>query len=221
MRPRLDRKDLALCTLALILGMGVATVAVGVPLSQAHFSTTGQFSHETDACTSSTNRKDPVMDVFYNNGQSSNVATHVEHHTGWTNTEGSQQWYKIHADPTVCAQNGTTAQRASGCGTCGRVHIRFRQTYHSDATWGITALGTPHNEAWVVGPLGCGTGKHAVYYPYGYQDGRTMIYNNLVAAGGHTFGGGVIWGNTQSPLPQCNGDVVRSLDGKVDYIRMP
>ncbi len=118
---------------------------------------------------SSTNRKDPVMDVFYNNGQSSNVATHVEHHTGWTNTEGEQQWYKIH-DPTVCAQNGTTAQRASGCGGCDRVHIRFRQTYHSDATWGITALGTPHNEAWITGN-GCGTGGltggHAVYYHMG------------------------------------------------------
>ncbi len=219
MNLRLDRTDLTLCLLALPVGIAIAVAMFGAAQSRAHFSPTGQYSHSTDACTSSTNRKDPVMDVFYNNATGSNVATHVQHHTGWTNTEGKQQWYKIHADPTVCGQNSTTAQRASGCGSCDRVHIRFRQTYHSDATWGTTALGTPHNEAWKTSG-GCFPGEHAVYDPWGFQDGRTMIYNNLVAAGGHTFAGGVIWGNTQE-MPQCDGNMVGSVDGKVDYIRMP
>jgi hypothetical protein len=81
-------------------------------------------------------------------------------------------------------------------------------------------VGTPHNEAWIIGS-GCGAGKHAVYHPWGYMDGRTMMYNNLVAAGGHGFAGSVYWGNTPLPQTQCNGGEPRSFDGLVDYIHMP
>lgn len=199
---------------AILVGFALGVAVVSTPASRAHFSTSGQFSHDTDACTSSTNRKDPVMNVFYSNATPSNTGTHIQHHTGWTNQEGGPQNYKVHADPTVCQWNAETSQRASSCGSCARTHIRFKLTWHGDATWGTTSLGTPHNEDHVF----CG---HAVYDPWGFQDGRTMIYNNVVATGGHGFAGAVYWGNTAEPKPQCNGWQPNSIDGKVDYINMP
>jgi hypothetical protein len=215
-----DRAGAGAFVAAVLVGLAGTTAAIHAPISRAHFSTSGQYSHSDSACTSSTNRKDPVMDVFYNNATAANVGTHIQHHTGWTNQEGGTQWYKIHADPTVCAENASTSQRASGCGSCDRTHVRFKQTYHGDATWGTTSIATPHNEQWVVFN-GCGyPGGHAVYDPWGFQDGRTMIYNNMVPAGGHTFAGSSLWGNTQE-MQQCNGDWVGSVDGKVDYIRIP
>ncbi|MGH8546523.1 MAG: hypothetical protein ACREX3_23490 [Gammaproteobacteria bacterium] len=211
--------DFRLSASTVAAGLVISLVAINVPASQAHFDTSGKYSHSDSACTSSSNRVDPVMNVFYNNATDSNVGTHIQHHTGWQNQSGSLQWYKIHANPTVCGRNASSAQRASACGSCDRVHIRFKRTYHGDATWGTTSLGTPHNEDWKTGG-GCFPGKHAVYDPYGFQDGRTLIYNNLVAAGGHTFAGSANWGNT-ALMPQCDGNSVNSLDGKVDYIRMP
>jgi hypothetical protein len=205
--------DRALQLAAVLVGAVAVTAALHVPLSHAHFQT-GEFSHKDSACESTTNRADPVMDTFYGNvGQvnGTTVGNHIQHHTGWTDQSGGQQWYKTHTSPSVCAQNASTSQRASGCGSCDRIHIRFIKTYHSDATWGDTAIGTPHDEYYNTF---CG---HAVRAPYGFQNGRTSIYNNMVAAGGHPFAGSFNWGNT-AQQKQCDGNWVGSLDGKVDYI---
>lgn len=201
---------------AAVVGMAATTATLRIATASAHFAP-GHYSHSTDACTQSTNRVDPVMDAFHEDATATKMRTHVEHHTLWTNQQGSPQVYKTHSNPTVCAENSTLSQRASACGSCDRYHIRFRQTYHSDATWGITSIGTPHQEDWITGQ-GCGiTGGHAVVYPYGFQNGRTVIYNKMVAQGAHPFGGSATWGNTQS-LKQCNDTWVSSLDGKVDFI---
>lgn len=210
----MSRVEAVLVALAFALAFTVTSGALGSESARAHFSTSGKYSHSTDACTSSTNRVDPVMNVFYDEAYAPNaVGNHIQHHTGWSNQSGSSQWYKTHANPTRCGKNASESQRASACGNCDRTHIRFKQTYHGDSTWGITALGTPHEEVWVS----CG---HAVTYPYGFQNGRTRIYNNMVYSGGHRFAGSKNWGNTAT-MKQCNNYWVGSLDGKVDYIGIP
>jgi hypothetical protein len=204
---------------ASVAGMLGAMIALNDRGADAHFAR-GLYSRSTSDCTSSTNLLDPVMVVFYNNGQAPAIRTHVEHHLGWTNQEGRGQWYKIHEDPTVCGKNIEASQRASACGTCDRYHIRFKETYHSDATWGATSLATPHHEEWVRFN-GCGiTGGHAVFEPYGFQDGRTVVYNQFVPRGGHVHGGTAVWGNT-AQMQQCDGAWVGSLDGYVEFIRIP
>lgn len=200
-----------------LVGAGIAVGGVNASGASAHLSTGGQYAHVTSSCAATeADRTDPVMDVFYNNATSSNVASHVQHHTGWTNQTGSNQWWVTHTSPSFCLQNASSEQRAIGCGTCDRYHVRFKQTYHGDATWGITALATPHEEIWL--PAQC----HVVTSPYGYQNGRTIIYNSLVANGGHAFAGSSYWGNTQLQR-QCDGAAssVRNIDGRVDFVRIP
>lgn len=211
-----SRKAAGVWTLGfpVIAGFVLTLGVLNTPLSRAHFDSTGQYSHKTSACASSTNRADPVMDVFYNNATGANVGTHIQHHTGWQNQEGGSQWYKIHENPRVCGQNASSEQRASAGGNDDRIHVRFIKTYHGDATLGTTALATPHDE---YVHFICG---HAVRDPYGYQNARTAVYNNMVPAGGHTFLGSSNWGNTEEH-EQCDGNWVGSIDGKVDFIRIP
>lgn len=187
--------------LGLLLGVGML-VTVGGPAG-AHFSA-APYTHK-NSCTVA-NRVDPVTVVFYASATGSRSLNHVQYHGGWTHTSGSPQHFGTHGE--CYAMNG---QRANGGSFSSRWHIRVRQTHHTDANWGTTAMGSPHRDEWT----GCG---HAVP-SNGFNTGRTQIVNMLSPSPHHTHSHNEFWGNTQAML-QCTQQTAAS-NGYVAWISMP
>lgn len=110
-------------------------------------------------------------------------------------------------------------QRASGCGTCSRFHVRLNQTGDSDTIVGITTTAPTHHEDFVI-PCGHAVDK-TVPPPQGegsgFDQGRAQITWIL-----HTTHGNPeweYWGNTQS-FEQCDGDEAAS-DGWTAWMLIP
>lgn len=194
---------LAVITAALALGL-VAPVGLATP-AQAHFSA-GTYTYRNGGPCTAGNRVDPVTVVFYSSATGARSLNHVQFHGGWTHTSGTAQYFLSHG-----ACQPMNGQRADGGTFSSRYHIRARTTYHSDPTWGITAMGSPHydNLTW------CG---HAVP-PNGFNNGRAEIVRIMDPSPHHTLAGYVNWGNTQS-MRQCNGDMAAS-NGLVAWLSVP
>jgi hypothetical protein len=138
---------------------------------------------------------------------------HIRYHLGWWDTGGSTQSFSSEG---VC---GTMdGQRASGTVLQSRFHVRVKQTFDGDATWGITARGDAHHEdlVWYCGhAVDKGGGSSGL--SSGFDQGRRAIASAFM--GVHDYGGTTYWGNTRQ-FKQCDGDYAGS-DGNVDWWRIP
>lgn len=188
-----------------VLVIVAGLLGVTTPPAFAHFSS-GIYTY-SGSCTSS-NRTDPVNLVFYQSATGSRTLNHIQFHTGWTNTSGSSQKFLTHSE---CYS--MSGQRASGGLTSSRWHVRVRQTYHSDTTWGTTSAGAAHWENY-HSLLNC----HYVTQN-GFNEGRMIVVEKLVNQGGHNTAGTTDWGNTQR-MRQCNGNDAWS-NGIVYWIAIP
>lgn len=195
---------------AILAAAGAALVAAlaFAATASAHFDRAGKYTH-TGCPGTSSNRVDPINIVFYNWGTWGRGENNLEYHAGWTNGSGSTQYFVDHGN---CYSQHT--QRASGCGVCGRFHIRLRGQ-HSDATLGWTSTGDAHHEDWI---WYCG---HAVdsngSNGSGFDQGRREVRIRVGDAAGHSWHT-ENWGNTQN-FQQCDGDWARS-DGIVTFISL-
>jgi hypothetical protein len=195
--------------------VALAAVLIGLAFpgtAWAHFQS-GFYSHDNSGCAS---RVDPITVVFYGYATASRTSNHIKFHTGWGGGSGGNQYFASHGE---CG--GTTYQDYSACGTCTRYHVRMRQTYDDDATFGTTTTGTPHHEDWTYcghavdkGGVNLGGGGQS-----GFDQGRSRIYTALASASGHGYGGDSNWGNTQE-FQQCDHDWAGS-HGSVFWFRIP
>lgn len=191
---------------AIFVALSLAALALTASAS-AHFDS-GQYSHNSSGCNSPVN---PVSMVFYNQGTADNAIYHVYHHSGWDGTVIEQGQYFASIYHLVCRfQNGASAD---GYVFETRHHVRFRQSYDADGTFGITTVGTPHFEK----KVGCG---HAVYPTSngvsGFDTARRDLGDSMGAGGHNTWYVG--WGNTQN-FTQCNGWIAAS-NGNVRYVEI-
>lgn len=191
-----------------------ATAIVGAFLAraepaQAHFNS-GQWSHETNACSYTNTRLDPVSLIFYDWGYADRSANSINFHFGWGNDNASAQFFASHGNCEASTQDPTS-------GGNPRYHVRIKKTTDGDATWGVTSASTPHYERTVDCSYWPFTTQHAVY-PNGFNDGRERIINGLYFRDGHSFAGYQWWGNTEPRVNQCNGDHAAS-DGYVGFIQ--
>lgn len=154
-------KRLVALVLRAIIGLGGVIVVEGLlstdqigthldPWTPGHI---GSYSYSDPNC--STNRKDPIQIVYYNNATSVNVGYHSAHH-GWPDDPG--------ADPQYFFDHGCTAddgERANGSGT--RYHQRWETAWTEDNYWDTYSFATPHFEDYVWPECGYfGAPKHAV-----------------------------------------------------------
>jgi hypothetical protein len=192
--------------IAWVASLGAIMLLVVAP-APAHFDSTSKYTHTASNC-SGASRVDPINIVFYTWGTWARAENQVQTHAGWTNGSGSPQYFWDHS---TCYLMHT--QRASGCGTCGRFHIRIRGQ-HEDPTLGWTATGDAHHEDWVIT---CG---HAVDANgpngSGFDQGRAQL-SNAMWMGGHSYYY-TWWGNTQN-FQQCDGDYSGS-DGNTSFIQL-
>lgn len=146
-------------------------------------------------------------------GDLGRAESQVQTHAGWSNTSGGTQYFSDHGN---CYSQHT--QRASGCGACGRYHIRIRGQ-HEDASLGWTATGAAHHEDWVL-TCNYGAGGHAVDANgpngSGFDQGRAQL-SNAMSIGGHSYYYSW-WGNTQN-FQQCDNDYAGS-DGVTSFIQL-
>jgi hypothetical protein len=185
----------------------LALAALSGPAA-AHFDS-GQWSHESSACSYSNTRLDPITIIFYNWGYADRSANSLNYHFGWHNDGATAQYFASHGN---CLQN--THDPTSGGNP--RYHIRIKKTYDGDSYWGVTSASTPHYERTVDCSIIPFTTQHAVY-PNGFNDGRERIINGLYFRDGHGFWGYQWWGNTEPRVNQCNGDRA-AADGYVGFI---
>jgi hypothetical protein len=190
-----------LLVLAAFAGALAGSLFAAAP-ANAHFSS-GLYSHEGGDCAS---RINPIGAIFYRFGGTQNAANHTAHHTGWGSNIDNPQWFATHG---VCYERDGSLASASAWDP--RYHIRLRQTYHGDTSFGTTTVGTPHWEE------ECGTIGHAVP-PNGFTRGRRQLVDHVGILGGHDYYY-EYWGNTQ-PFPQgCHGWVAEG-DGVVVWLRI-
>lgn len=199
----------------------VALLLLALPTAAGAQWAPGHYSHRDSNCLSVSNRVDPVTLVWYFDATIGRVASHVQSHMGWTNRDGSGQWFKVTDNPAYCVYtggNGTNYQRASAGGSSTRSHVRYADdAFDNSAQWGYTVFGTPHYETYNYGPS-CWGGQHAVSSPNGFITARNAIYNAFKNAG-HTVAGYKDWGNTQQ-MKQCDGEYASNSDGRAYFIRV-
>lgn len=131
-----------------------STALLALSPASAHFDSGSRYTYTSSSCGSGS-RVDPINVVFYTWGTWGRAESQVQSHAGWSNTSGSMQYF---ADHGSCYERHT--QRASGCGTCSRYHVRIRGQ-HSDPTLGWPAAASAQHEDWVPS-CNYGIGGHAV-----------------------------------------------------------
>jgi hypothetical protein len=148
---------------------------------------------------------DPINFVLMGPGNTPALsAAHVEHHTGWSNQDGSPQYIWTHNSCQAVRE-----QRASGAGT--RFHARFFPNYDTDEYGNsFTVLGVHHEDLTYCGHAVDSNGPGGS----GFDQGREALWGPMYN-GGHDYLGVFYWGNTQS-MQQCDGDWAGS-DGSVYY----
>lgn len=131
-----------------------STALLALSPASAHFDSGSRYTYTSSSCGSGS-RVDPINVVFYTWGTWGRAESQVQSHAGWSNTSGSMQYF---ADHGSCYERHT--QRASGCGTCSRYHVRIRGQ-HPDPTLGWPAAASAQHEDWVPS-CNYGIGGHAV-----------------------------------------------------------
>ncbi len=179
---------------ALAVAAALAAALLATPAA-AHWDS-GQYTHSS--CAGAWwSRVDPVNVVFWDVGTWDRAANHIVAHAGWTNQEGSGQYFFDHGN---C--HYMTTQRASGRFT--RSHIRLHPIHH-DWEHGWTTVGDAHHEdfVWYCGHAVDAKGPGGS----GFDQGRNELVWRL-SAGGHAYYY-AWWGNTQN-FRQCDGDYAGS-----------
>jgi hypothetical protein len=185
---------------ALFTGVAVASALAWPSSAAAHFELsvyTQRSCFGTDA--------DPVTNVLWDSGSARLATDHVEHHTGWTNEQGSQQWFTSHAR---CHE--AFAQRASGGPFSSRYHVRISPTLDLDP-WTYSAAAAHHEDFTYCG--------HAVDKTVngwsGFDAGRRAVYEALRGHHAYSY---VNYGNSRQ-FKQCDGDYAGS-NGIVGWWRI-
>lgn len=194
----LVQRRIAMMAAAVVAGLFGGAILPGS--AGAHFDS-GLYSHENSGCAS---RVDPIGTVFFDDGATGNAQTHIWQDAGWGGTIlEDEQYFASHG---VCRlQDGANAD---GDVLDDRNHIRLRQTGDSDASLGVTTVGTPHEEL-----RDCSSGSHRVT-PNGFANGREALLDFMwMDHPGYYYS---YWGNTQ-PMSQCD-SFVATGDGVVAYI---
>lgn len=215
----------------------VGLVFPAVSNAQLYRDRVGKYSHGDINCTVNSNRKDPIMMVFFREAQDSNVATVINGLPGYefTSNEAIQYYWTDTNDSTACdAEGDAEATCTASLPQCTgvRYHVRHKKVrFYTDGTrngwpYAVTSVATPHREDRRIPPQ-CSSHYVTSEGAGGYVAGRTHLYNALVTASnnGSVAGGATLlftpiayWAtNTQSISQPCgNADVAG--DGYVDWV---
>lgn len=194
------RRPFALLMIACFTALSAAAITTKV--AHATHLPGGYYHYTSDSCpNSTTNRVDPITDMFTRDASAWNTRVHINHPTGWELTSlGDPQKFQV--------QNNcdTMTNQLASCDSCfgNRAHVRYRQSPFLDFTYGTVTMTDPHQEDLAR----CGLyAKHATDQNgasgSGFDKGRARIYQAFLGTH-HTYGGSANWGNTQN-MPQRDG----------------
>ncbi|MGH9890961.1 MAG: hypothetical protein ACREA0_03040 [bacterium] len=118
----------------------------------------------------------------------------MQHHTGWSNTQGSSQTNNVHG---TCYTMGT--QRASGDWNDDRFHIRiFYAHYTSTSSYSV---GDAHWEEWTA-RLCHAVPENTSAQGSGFDKGKRRL-KSAMSIGGHSVTD--TWSGNTDTFRQCNG----------------